>query len=310
MEKCPFATINGQICLDYPEDLQMMNFAEKVEPSCENQAFFLIFTLKISKKSGVPQVLVNRNKTQWAEYVLLWRRNNICNSSYCCQYIFRIQFWEPNLFKQLFKAVEWDTGSITVELCHGFKAMMWWFKICTLLTEGMKLLITLSTLAGIWKTRVFKLVSHKPNCLLIIQHHLLLSGEIPHVKIESVCADSNMKLQAVWVQGIVLVFSRGCHGAMSEVYFLKINLWVMVNCELSMHALEWQNDNNGKKHGWNDLGRKLEFCSKIMKFLGKNQNRLTFKHVPFKTFMKILKIVFYFYARYLSLGKKNVGGAS
>lgn len=76
------------------------------------------------QKSGVPQVLVNRNKIQCLgsgqNLSCFGGRNNICNFSYCCQYIFK-----PNIFKQLLKAVEWDTGSITVELCHVFKAMMW-----------------------------------------------------------------------------------------------------------------------------------------------------------------------------------------
>lgn len=58
----------------------------------------------------------------------------------------------------------------------------------------------------------------------------------------------------------------------------------MVNWELSPQAMEWQSDNNKKKHGWNGLGRKLGFYSKIVKFLEKNQNTLTFKHVLFKTF--------------------------
>lgn len=68
------------------------------------------------------------------------------------------------------------------------------------------------------------------------------------------------------------------------MHFLKINLPVVVNCELSLRAMEGQNNNKKEAHGGNNLCRKLEFRRKILKVLGKNQNRLTFKYVLFKTF--------------------------
>lgn len=43
----------------------------------------------------------------------IWGRNTVCNPSDCCQ-------WTKCL-----QTTEWDTGSIAVELCHIFKAMMW-----------------------------------------------------------------------------------------------------------------------------------------------------------------------------------------
>lgn len=87
----------------------------------------------------------------------------------------------------------------------------------------------------------------------------------------------------------------------------------MVNCELSLQAMEWQSDNNKKKHGGNGLGRKLGFHSKVGKFLENNQNTLPFKHVLFKTFQLhenseyflLLCQIFVFRKK-----KKTVGGPS
>lgn len=173
----------------------------------------------------------------------------------------------------------------------------------------MKLLITLSTLAGIWKTEQTcfpqtKLSSDNSASSFVIKRKPTCQNRV------SVCWQWYEASGCVNAED-VLVFRRGCDVAVSEMCFLKINLSVVVNCELSPQAMEWQNDNNKKEHGWNDLGRKLEFCSKIMKFLEKNQNRLAFKHVLFKVFQLHENIEdFLLLHKIFVFSKKNVGGMS
>lgn len=65
--KCSFTIVNGKLCLAYPEDLQMLNFTDKVGPSCKNQDFFLIFFTEVIQNSEMPQVLVDMNKSEHLE---------------------------------------------------------------------------------------------------------------------------------------------------------------------------------------------------------------------------------------------------